>query len=49
MHYQLLKEALVVSCQLTQKELENCRCVPNIVATEGLVLKYQAINIHSAD
>ena len=48
MCYQILKEALVVFCQSTYKELEMHRCIPNIVATDGLVLKYQAISIHSA-
>ena len=49
MCYQILQEALVVLCQLTHKEPEMHRCIPNIVATDGLVLKFQAISIHSAE
>ena len=35
--------------ELSLKELEMCGCVPSAVATDDLVLKHQAISIHSAD
>ena len=34
---------------LTHKQLETHGCVLSTVATDVLVLKYQAISIHSAD
>ena len=34
---------------LTHKQLETCRCLLSTEATDGLVLKHQAISIHSAD
>ena len=34
---------------LTHKQLEMHRCVQSTVATDGLVLKHQAINILNAD
>ena len=34
---------------LTHKPLETHRCLLSTVATYGLVLKHQAISIHSAD
>ena len=34
---------------LTHKQLEKHGCIINTVATDNLVLKHQAISIHSAD
>ena len=34
---------------LTHKQLEMHRCILIILATDALVLKHQAINIHNAD
>ena len=37
------------SDNLTHKQLETHGCVLSTVAADGLVLKHQAISIHSAD
>ena len=34
---------------LTHKQLEMHRCILSTIATDALVLKHQAISIHSAD
>ena len=40
---------MIILFRLTHKQLEIHGCVLSTVATDALVLKYQAISVHSAD